>query len=561
MLKTFYALNMLYLVRTLLHFCQIRSLAWEPREGILFLCQLYRSQVEAIRCHLQPKTVEENFLRTAFLNKLPVQEQRKCYQTLLAQEPPSLKTLAPPQPEAMHTRSQSTSGVIRSPGIVRASLPDFLCPPQSQNVKSSHIRTAQTTPKLVEPTQASKKTMNSSRDSASRYRVVSAPNSRRTSPTDPRFAANPQAQASTDKQLKLQIPISSHNQRAFSHSVTNIDPVAVHQLGQQCLKSRPVSTGTHIAQPPAKHAPVVTNLSIPGVSSRYQIPRKTYPDSSGAHVPEQGSSRLHIVNPDGEAPSCHKSQGETQKLHLVGPEGVYQSPPTSSKPSPAVNETFKVLNTSLPAFEVNRTSLPNDILAELSANIDAALQVGNHPCTSPPPATIRPQEMNRPLVPRASSAPFNTLPASLTIGSTSHRHSTTPQTSTSAGSITRTNALRYSQQPSAPTLASIISDGLASPTLTPAPLSFYKAYQPNSASASPPNLDMSPLDSACAEYNSQFANFRQVKDVDGMGHYFATHNHAGSHAVRPVSKSFDSSQLAMEYRAALPEFEDGYGGR
>jgi len=550
---------MLYLVRTLLHFCQIRNLTWEPREGILFLCQLYRSQVEAIRCRLQPKIVEENFLRTAFLNKLPVQEQRKCYQTLLAQEPPSLKTLAPPQPDAIHTRSQSASGVTRSQGIARASLPDFLCPPQSQNVKSSHMHTAQTTPKLVQPTQPSPQTTFASKDSASRYRVVSAPNIRRTSPTDPGFAANPQAQAFSNKQLKLQIPTSSQHQRSFSHSVTNVDPVAMHQVGQQCLKPRPVSTGTRTAQPPAKHAPMVTNPPMPSTSSRHQIPRKTAPQSSSAPMPEQRSSRLHVVNPDGEAPACDESQGEKQKLHLVGSGGLYQSPPTSSKPSPAINKTSTASNTSLPAFEVNGTSPPNDILAELSANIDAALQVSNHPCTSPPPATIQPQEMNRPLMPRAHSAPFTTLPASLSIGNPSHRHSTTPQTSASAGSITRTNALRYSQQqPLAPSLASIISDGLASPTLTPAPLSFYKAYQPNSAPTSPPNLDMSPLDSACAEYNSQFANFGQVKDVDGMGHYFATQNQTGSHAV---SKSFDSSQLAMEYRAALPEFEDGYGGR
>ena len=522
----------------------------------MFLCQLYRSQVEAIRCYLQPKVVEENFLRTAFLNKLPVQEQRKCYQTLLAQEPPSLKTLAPSQPDVIHPRSHSASGVTKSQGIARASLPDFLCPPQSQNVKSSHMHTAQTTPKLVQPTQTSPQTTFASKDSASRYRVVSAPNIRRTSPTDARDAANPQAQASSNKQLRLQIPTSSQHQRAFSHSVTNIDPVAMHQVGQQCLKSRPVSTGTRIAQPPAKHAPMLTTPPMPGTSFRHQIPRKTPPQNSSAPVPEQRSSRLHVVNPDGEAPACDKSQGETQKLHLVGSEGVYQSPPTSSKPSPAINKTSTASNTSLPAFEVNGTPPPNDILAELSANIDAALQVSNHPCTSPPPATIQPHETNRPLVPRAHSAPFTTLPASLSIGNASHRHSTTPQTSVPAGSITRTNALRYSQQqPPAPSLASIISDGLASPTLTPAPLSFYKAYQPNSAPASPPNLDMSPLDSACAEYNSQFANFGQLKDVDGMGHYLATH------AVRPVSKSFDSSQLAMEYRAALPEFEDGYGGR
>jgi hypothetical protein len=52
-----------------------------------------------------------------------------------------------------------------------------------------------------------------------------------------------------------------------------------------------------------------------------------------------------------------------------------------------------------------------------------------------------------------------------------------------------------------------------------------------------------------------------VKDVDGMGHYFAIHNRQASQAVQEVSGCLDSSKLAMEYRAALPDFDEGYGGR
>jgi hypothetical protein len=53
----------------------------------------------------------------------------------------------------------------------------------------------------------------------------------------------------------------------------------------------------------------------------------------------------------------------------------------------------------------------------------------------------------------------------------------------------------------------------------------------------------------------------QVKDIDGMGHYFATHNRQASHHVQEVIQSLDSSILAMEYQAALPQFDEGYGRR
>jgi hypothetical protein len=56
-------------------------------------------------------------------------------------------------------------------------------------------------------------------------------------------------------------------------------------------------------------------------------------------------------------------------------------------------------------------------------------------------------------------------------------------------------------------------------------------------------------------------SFAQVKDIDGMGHYFTTHNRQASHHVEEVSGSLDSSKLAMEYQAALPQFDEGYGGR
>jgi hypothetical protein len=557
MLKTFYALNMLYLVRTLLHFCQIHSLAREPRNDILFLCQHYRDQLESIRCHLSPKVVEESFLQTPFLRQLPVQEQRRCYQTLLAQEPPFLNMLAPSQAESGHIRSQSASGVMRSPGISRASLPDFLCPPQSRNVKSSNMRTAYTTSKLGEQPKTSPQTTSSSRDSSSRYRVVSAPNSRRSSPTDRQPGSNPRVQPAHNKHLTIQIPASPYNEPTFSHSVTNVLPVSMYQAGRQCSRSQAGFTGERVAQPPVTRASIADMQSRPGVMTGNQRARQSHPASSGTHKPEQRLSRLHVVNPDHETLSsvtCEETEKETHKLHLVGPEGVYQSPPTSSKPSPATIKTRTASTNPPPDSNIDAIPPSTDILAELSANIDAALQVSNHPRTTLTPGTILPQQTNRPFTSRAHSAPHNTLPPSLTIGNPAHQNPL-------AGSMARANALRYSQQHLTHSLAPMPTSGPTSPPLAPAPLSVYKAWQPVLVPASSPKTDISPLDSAISEYNFQFSNFGQVKDVDGMEHYLATHNRIASHDVRPLTQSFDSNKLAMEYRAALPAFEDGYGGR
>jgi hypothetical protein len=567
-LKTFHGLNTLYLVRTLLHFCQIGDLAWEPRWDILFLCQHYKGQLQSIRSHLDPKSVEQNFLRTAFLSQLPVQEQRRCYQVLSGQDSSSIKTPASLQAERSHIRSQSAFEVARSQGISRASLPEFLCPPRSQNLKSSYMRTAHSTSRLVEHTDIYQETASSSRDPPSRYRVVSAPNSRRTSPTDARLEFTPQVQPSYNQHLMSQVPVSFYHGRASSHSPKNIVPASMHQAGQQCMRIQPGFTGTHKTQIPAKDTSIATSPVIPDERTAHQGPQKNHSSSSGSSGklgPEQSSSRLHLINPTDEATSlvgCDETWEKTHRLHLVGPEGVYRSPPTSRKPSPATNKTATALGNSLPVSELDETGPPNDILAELSANIDAALQVSNHPCASPPPTTTGPHPSNRPFIPRAHSAPLDMLPASLTIGNAPLQLPSTPPYQTlSAEPMTFTNLSRDAQQYTAPSLSPVLSSVPASPPLTPAPLSVYKAYQPFSIPTSPPDMDVSSPDSAGDGYRFRPTSFGRVKDIDGAGHYFATHARIGSQDAQAVSKSFDSRKLAMEYRAALPEFEEGYGGR
>lgn len=548
---------MVYLVRTLLHFCQIRGLAWEPRNGIHFLCQHYGDQLQSIRNQLNLDSIERNFLRTVFVSQLPFQEQRRCYRTLLGREPPSTTPLAPPATEGNHTQSQSASGPPRAQGISRASLPDFLCPPGSQKVKSSQSRTTHTTSTLMEHTGLS---LHTTRDSRSRYRVSSTPSSRHTSPTNPQLGSNPQVQLPNIVHSTNQASVPSQHGRAVSYSTPNI--LAPRQ---QCTNMRAGVSGLRAAGPPAKSTPIADLLPL-DTRTTYQIPRKSPPQASGTLIPEQRPSRLHIVKPDGEAVSRTmyniESKEETHNLHLVGPQGVYQTSLTSRNPLPATSEATNVSQNPPLIFELDTTPPHNTILAELSADIDAALQVSNHPCTSPPPALPQSYDLYRPSVPRTQSAPLSTLPASLSVGNAPPLLPSTPPHHTPfAGSTTQTNASRYSKQYSPPFFAQVPNGVPASPPFTPAPLSVYKAYQPTIVPTSGQAYPISPPDSAGAEDRIRPTSFAQVKDVDGMGHYFAIHNRQASQAVQEVSGCLDSSKLAMEYRAALPDFDEGYGGR
>jgi hypothetical protein len=541
---------MLYLVRTLLHFCQIRGLAWEPRKDIHFLCQHYGDQLQSIRSLLNPDFIERKFLRTAFVSRLPFEEQRRCYRTLTGREPPSATTLAPPTAEGNHIRSRSASELPRVQGISRASLPDFLCPPESQKIKTSHPRAEHATSTLMEHTGPSSNAAAYTRDSRSRYRMSSAPSSRRTSPTDPQSGSNPQMQFSNLKPSSEPAPSLSLHERAASYSTPNAHPGV---------------PGPCVAQVPAKNTSSARSPLL-DIRTTHRIPEKSSPEGFGTSVPEQRLSRLQVVNSAGETISRTRYDAEAKEeaynLHVVGPQGVYQAPQNHPSPPPTASEATTLSQNSPPIFELDATPPPHDILAELSADIDAALQVSHHPRTSPQPALPQSHDSYRPPVPRTQSASLSTLPASLMVGNASPQlPSTPPHNTPSTYPTTQTNASRYSRQYPPPSFAQAPNSLPASPPLTPAPLSVYKAYQPTTIPNSGQVYPVSPPDSAGTEHRIRPTSFMQVKDIDGMGHYFATHNRQASHHVQEVIQSLDSSMLAMEYQAALPQFDEGYGRR
>ncbi|KAF1841220.1 uncharacterized protein K460DRAFT_371231 [Cucurbitaria berberidis CBS 394.84] len=184
-LKTYKCLNMLHLVKTLVHLCRVRDLAWDPRKDILFLCQHYGEEVQSIRAQLNQKEVQENFLGTPFVSQLSSEDQRKCYQILLGKDPPPVMAVIPPPPSDGHKHSHSASEIPRPRMNSQNSSPELLSPPLPGKPNSSRQQATKTKSQSIDLTASPKPPPAlpvTGRDSRSRYRPISVPNSRNNSP-------------------------------------------------------------------------------------------------------------------------------------------------------------------------------------------------------------------------------------------------------------------------------------------------------------------------------------------------------------------------------------------
>lgn len=111
---------------------------------------------------------------------------------------------------------------------------------------------------------------------------------------------------------------------------------------------------------------------------------------------------------------------------------------------------------------------------------------------------------------------------------------------------------------------SLYAEVPVSPPLTPAPLAVYKAYQPTSQSQSR-SMPASPLPPAARMVPVSCSPPDSAKGVDSQRRYGGEDaEYKGEDILQQVQaeieRSLDAGILAMEYRAELPEFEDGYGG-
>lgn len=266
---------MLYLVKTLVHYCRVRDLAWDPRKDLLFLCQQYGEEVQAIRGYLDQKAVQQNFLGTPFFSRLGPADQHRCYQILLGTEPPPVMAITPPAPGYKHSASNSED-ITRprvtchksSPSLNMQSSTSLLSPPIGGKRTASSDRAASNQLKPTElpassnarPYMAS--TAGQSRDSRSRYRPTSAPVTREGSPNDVpsttsqmKKTSQPPAQASM---LPYKFPLGMNQQRpdfqaqSSSHAAAGIidrhRPILTPNLNAGTTRSNASSAITQTSQ-------------------------------------------------------------------------------------------------------------------------------------------------------------------------------------------------------------------------------------------------------------------------------------------------------------------------
>ena len=195
---------MLHLVKTLVHYCRIRDLAWDPRKDILFLCQHYGEEVQPLRNQLDQKAVQQNFLGTPYFSRLSPEVQRRCYQVLLGTAPPPTMAITPPPPISGHKYSASASDIAArppmaahnsTPSLVTQHTPELLSPPLPGKPKASQQRAAVGERPSELPASASISSKYTSelataaaKDSRSRYRPISAPDAREANSIAPHIA-------------------------------------------------------------------------------------------------------------------------------------------------------------------------------------------------------------------------------------------------------------------------------------------------------------------------------------------------------------------------------------
>ena len=577
-LKTYKGLNMLYLMKTMLEYCTITSLAWEPRKDILFLCQHYGEQVQSIRSQLDENLILNAFLRSPFFTRLSFGDQRRCYQTLRAQDPPLLVAQVPsagqsdlPRPRvASYTGQPATSATG---------------PPPAQKAISSQKHATYHSSQPLGPVMASMMPPNMpnlTKDSRNRYRRVSTQGKE----GQPGHIPQPRS-ISMQYRQQQQNPVPSNNSQHLSPQTMAdsrssqcapvMSPLANHTM-RASSAGHPGYLASRIS---AQAGPVTNSFSTQQSQRQYQTPSSQSPDTTFSHSQREQHIQAQQRQSSGSAPKqppfqsrpTHQSTQQTQpqssrkpvpdtkstapnqpcpkpdsrrkdsgsSLQLVGPEGLWVSslpshhfplPPTTADSTPA---TILEPSTNNPPRLPRQSS--STILAELSANIDDAIKTATTPPLSHSP-TLEPgykhAKSGSVELPASLTIRFSTLSSCSTATSTTSSLEKTKNLATATATqplpILQTNATRYSQIFPAPPTAAAVADTtrapVVSPTppLTPAPLSIYKAYQPPAKTTTWETLPASPPVSP------------------------------------PVQDAWiDVAELAREYQMELPGFEEGYG--
>jgi len=570
---------MLYLVKTMLEYCTITGLAWDPRKDILFLCQRYGEQVQSIRNQLDEGLILNAFLRSPFFTRLSFGDQRRCYQTLRAQDPPLLVTQIP-------SAGQSDLPRLRVASYTGQPATGATGPSHAQKAISSQKHTTYHSSQPLGPVVAPMmppNMPNSTKDSRNRYRRVSTQGKE----SQPGHIPQPR---SISMQYRQQDSVPSNNpqhlsQQAMADRRSSQYAPGMSLQANHTMRASSAGHPGYVASRTSVQAGPVTNSSSTQQSQRqYQTPSSQGPDTTLSnsqreqHVQAQQrqSSGSASNQPPFQPRPTHQSTQQTQtqssrksipdakptnpnqphpkpdskrkdsgsSLQLVGPEGLWASshpihtlhrfplPPTTADPTPTTIPELSAAN--LPRLPRQTSST---ILAELSANIDDAIKTATTPPLSHSP-TLEPgykhAKSGSVELPASLTIRFSTLSSCSTATTTSLENTKNldAATATQPLPILQTNASRYSQifsappPPAAAAVADMTRAPIVSPTppLTPAPLSIYKAYQPIAKTTTWETLPASPPVSP------------------------------------PVQDAWiDVAELAREYQMELPGFEEGYG--
>jgi hypothetical protein len=570
---------MLYLVKTLVHYCRVRDLAWDPRKDLLFLCQHYGDDVQAVRSQLDPKAVQQSFLGTPFFSHQSPDDQRKCYKILLGTEPPPTMAITPPAPPFAHKHSFSAQDVSNEPrslghkpsqslnaqnSLELLSPQPLGKPDQQRHVPDVHIQISELPALPSSHWRTSSEQVTTGRDSRSRYRPVSAPSSRNVSPAGPHIAVPkikhtrqlshqlvPPArkyQSHRVSSYQLQPPKDSNPAHVVTHSPKltpnlNAGPLPAYAFAKTpslnydapnphiymspaeiTATKMPLNPGPHrmssqIGTPAQRHSNLLIAEKPLTLEARsaHQTQQEARAELSSTSMPDLREKQLRVVNPD------HSRGLEVPSQAASHPQGtsVLLAPVELDATCPIgqfIAELSADQSTSVPdsQFKTHSSQQQSQVQPQI---FSTALHTSS---ISPPDSTTLQDVTPRPLNPRTHSAPSTTLPASLTPGGSSSHHRTTSTTLSDATEIPTTNASRYSR----------FYASLTPPASTSgSPQNMYKAYQPSLAPAA---MTLSP-----------------EKRVSG----YVAKGHKRDLSIESTGSGSGSEELAQGYRDLL----SGYG--
>ncbi|CAE7199771.1 hypothetical protein P3342_010313 [Pyrenophora teres f. teres] len=375
-LKTYKGLNMLYLMKTMLEYCTIADLTWEPRKDIVFLCQHYGEQVQSIRSQLDADLILNTFLRSSFFSRLSFGDQRRCYQVVRAQDPPPLVAQIPSVGQSDLPRPRVDSHTGPPTGLMNPSHAQKAVPSKKH---ATYHRSEPLGPAIAPVMPPS--IPSSTQDSRNRYRRVSnlgregqpgnTPQARSISmqhkQEEPALSNNPQhfapqamangrasqcgpgmspqanqtmrsssagnpgylaSRISTQPGLVTNPSSSQQSQRQYLSSPPQVPdiPLSYSQRQQHIQEAQQRLCGGTVPQQPQ-----VQNIPITNKPSPLQ-PRH-------AHQPPQQTSRKPIPNPQPTATNQSHPKTNTKRtdsgsgLQLVGPQGLWA-------PSPPILDTL-----------------------------------------------------------------------------------------------------------------------------------------------------------------------------------------------------------------------------